>query len=300
MTSATRLKLVFRDTGRMVTANMMSMIVLLWPFAALGLLEYALLVMVMENGTLAGIFRSHPEFFAILFRLFPFVHLLLAASAAVALHRCLLRNERPGWTGLHFGMREFIYWLVLLAIYSLGLAFDLGRTSAMKFVDGLTVADQLSGWYPALFEALGVVLCLVIAPLGLRLALILPAIATDRQISYLLNLRMKDLHAWYCHFGRGFGLPMAMSGLVLIVLFQASEPLFHHGAVLAFRLTDSLERHGVPSILAAQLKALMPALQYAFDALLFLFVVTIISATYRIALRQIGNRDNLCQSQTAD
>ncbi|TPW33151.1 hypothetical protein FJU08_00875 [Martelella alba] len=283
MTFRSRLTLVFKNSLHLFTANMASAVRLLWPFAVLGVLQYEFLAIVTADNALANAIANRLQISLMVFKILSVAYLLLAASVAVAWYRCLLQAKAPGWFAHRFGLREFLVWLPLFGVYSIHRAFAFACISAGNHLD----IETATGPYGYVFSVLALLVYMLLAPLGLRLALILPAIATDRKIAYLLNMRPKDFYVWYCQFGRGFGLPMAITGLGVVALYKISIPLFLALGSLAFWLAGSVGLGDVSQAPNPQLTVLVYASFVVIKAWLFLGFMTVIYAAYRIVLAQI-------------
>jgi hypothetical protein len=131
---------------------------------------------------------------------FAVVYVVGNASIAVAWHRCLLMEERPGWLHLTVGGRELRYagkFLVVLLIMMV-----------------LMIPVGALVWLIASVGVLAIVVVtaavvLVVRPLMLRFSLVLPAVALDEPLGF--GEAFSD--------SEGLGLPMSFAavGLSLVI-----------------------------------------------------------------------------------
>ncbi|GGF00432.1 hypothetical protein H1W37_07170 [Stappia taiwanensis] len=157
-------------------------------------------------GQVIGEIFSPPEFGAIgpgrvvAAFVFVVVYVLGNASIAVAWHRCLLMEERPGWLHLTVGGRELRYALKFFAVM------------LILMVLMIPVAALL--W---LFISQGILAIVVmiatmvffVLPFILRFSLVLPAVAMDEPLGFGEAFRDSE----------GLGLPMSLAavGLSLVI-----------------------------------------------------------------------------------
>jgi hypothetical protein len=123
------------------------------------------------------------------------------ASIAVAWHRCLLMDERPGWLHLTVGGRELRYalkFLVVLLIMMV-LMIPVGALLWLFISQGIL----------AIVVMIAAIVFFVL-PLMLRFSLVLPAVALDEPLGFGEAFRDSE----------GLGLPMSLAavGLSLVIV----------------------------------------------------------------------------------
>lgn len=194
--------MLFKTTGRLFVgafkalfANFETFLKISWAWFAIFLVGQAVMFGLAPQEPFAV---SVAHFAATL--VFAAAYILGNASIAVAWHRCLLMEERPGWLHLTVGGRELRYagkFLVVMLIVMV-LMIPVG---ALAFV--VATLGVLT------FVVMTAAVVLVILPFMLRFSLVLPAVALDEPLGF--GEAFSD--------SEGLGLPMSLAavGLSLVI-----------------------------------------------------------------------------------
>lgn len=136
------------------------------------------------------------------------IWLAASGSIAVAWHRNLLLRERPGLVHLQFGGRELRYvGKTILLLLIIVVPFSIVGT----IIGGVLGASGVGGAQAVLLGLLVLFGIFFVLPLFMRVSLILPATALDEKLGIAEAFRDS----------KGLGLPMAIAGVLLILLVGA-------------------------------------------------------------------------------
>ncbi|MBC01463.1 MAG: hypothetical protein CML67_18190 [Rhodobacteraceae bacterium] len=194
--------MLFKTTGRLFVgafkalfANFETFLKICWAWFAIFLVFQVLgeIVFPPEIGNI-GFTRFAAAF------LFVCVYILGNASIAVAWHRCLLMEERPGWLHLTVGGRELRYAGKFLVVMLIVMILMIPVLAVLwLFISQFALSIVL------MFAAI----VFFVLPFMLRFSLVLPAVALDEPLGF--GEAVSD--------SVGLGLPMSLAavGLSLVI-----------------------------------------------------------------------------------
>ncbi|WP_425089411.1 hypothetical protein [Stappia sp.] len=191
--------MLFKTTGRLfigafkaLFANFETFLKICWAWFAIFLIgQAALSSFVPQDPT--SVNAAHLAALLV----FAIVYVLGSASIAVAWHRCLLMEERPGWLHLTVGGRELRYALKFLAISLIMILLTIP-------VGGLIWLIGLTGFL-ATVVATAAMMIFFVLPFTMRFSLVLPAVALDEPLGLVEAFRDS----------KGLGLPLSFSAVVV-------------------------------------------------------------------------------------